>query len=173
MSRQRLFLPPFSPCQRRSLLAVRWRLLTDRLAGAAGFDSAVAAACASGAGCVDGIVDGALFAVAESAFNKTGLDDVGCDCAGCVVAAPAGACASSPLLACAAAIGAGVPVAKTGGAAITGVLVTSACAASELSASAPGRSSRVTTTAAPAVAPTAVATSTVRTLRRKLGAGAR
>jgi len=157
------------------LLAVLCRLPANRFAGTAGFDSVADAACAGGPGCVAGLVDDALFAEAASA--KTGFEDAGGDCVGCSVAAPAGACASSPWLAGGAAIGVREREAariETGGAAATtGTLVTSACAAIEFSASAPGRSSRETTTAAPAVAPTAVATSTVRTPRRKLGAGAR
>jgi hypothetical protein len=157
------------------VLAVRCRLPADLFAGAAAFGSAVAAASGRAGGAA--WVDGALFAEAASAFAKTGFGDAGGDCAGCGVAA--GACAGSPLLAGAAAIGAEARVAKaglgaTGGTAVTtGAPVTSACAAIEFSASAPGRSSRESTTAAPAVAPTAVATSTIRAPRRKLGAGAR
>jgi hypothetical protein len=169
LPRQRLLLETLSPCQRRTgwLLAVRRRLPANRFARTAGFDSTVGAAptCASGA---DSVVDGAPFADAASeALAKTGFGDTGCDCAGCGAAAPAGSCASTGLLAGAALVDTGDAAAETG------ALVTSACAAIELSASAPGRSSRETTTAAPAVAPTAVATSTTRALRRKLGAGAR
>ncbi|HEX3936956.1 MAG TPA: hypothetical protein VHX43_05570 [Xanthobacteraceae bacterium] len=63
--------------------------------------------------------------------------------------------------------------ADTGGAACT--LVTMACAVADaaLSPEPAGRSTSDMTTAAPAVAPTAVATNTTRKVRIKLGAGAR
>ncbi len=73
----------------------------------------------------------------------------------------------------------GSPAALARGEAATGVvttevLVTSAWAAIEvLSSLAPGRSTNETTTTAPAVAPIAVATKTMRSVRMKLGAGAR
>ncbi|MGH6671996.1 MAG: hypothetical protein ACRECV_08485 [Xanthobacteraceae bacterium] len=55
-----------------------------------------------------------------------------------------------------------------------GALVTSACAAIEVVSSlAPGRSTRETTTTAPAVAPIAVATTATRNVRKNPGAGAR
>jgi hypothetical protein len=70
--------------------------------------------------------------------------------------------------------GSSVGAAATGGWSTTGTLVTSACAANEVfAASAAGRGTKEMITAAPAVAPIAVATSTMRAVRMKLGAGAR
>lgn len=151
-------------CQRRqrrtgSLLAVRCRLPANRFAGAAGFDSAAAAASAFASGADSVAGDGALVADAASeAFAKAACGEAGCDCTDLLAGVS---------VAIAALVDTGDATAETG------APVTSACAAMELSASAPGRSSRDTTTAAPAVAPTAVATSTIRAPRRKLGAGAR
>jgi hypothetical protein len=71
------------------------------------------------------------------------------------------------------AAGAAVTVGATEGTAAARTLVTMARAATGTFSGSLGRSSRDSTTPAPAVAPIAVATRTTRAVRAKLGAGAK
>jgi hypothetical protein len=144
------------------------------LAGSIGAGAAASAATLAGP-CGLGAVIDALATSAAACVSEAG---------GAAFAAVACGCASV-CVGVAALTGAGVDpctcdegafVDATGGVdgASTSALVTRAWAATEVcAASTSERSSNDKTTAAPAVAPTAVATMTVRAVRRKLGAGAR
>ena len=140
----------------------------------AGWGAAIAADCVAAAG---GITTGAAEgATADTACEAAGAGDGICAAgkAACIAGAAFGGTAVVTLTGAASA-----PDAETGasvamaGAACTLVTMAWAVIDAVLSRSLAGRSISERTTAAPAVAPMAVATSTTRAVRIKLGAGAK